>query len=641
MKKYISGVILFLLLINTTSCKKYLETKPLDFVAPENYFETAQQTNSYLNSVYDVMNRSAGDFGFYSGNYQVSIAQGTDESFNRTNLNNTKPYHYNATPADLHIEGLWSLIYTGIDRANVLLENINKPKDLIAINKKHMIAEAKFLRAYYHFIATQWWGDVPLRTKSTSKPEDTNIAFTPQSDVYNWIIKEMEEAEPMLEDQQATDISPYNSGRIVQTTLDGILARVCLYAAGKPVNQTSRYADALKWANKAIQSGIHNLNPDYEQIFINHSADLYDVENKESMWEAEFSLLPGNSGLREGMSTTMIGINDGANPNGQTKGQIFATAILYRSYQSFYNPINQTDNSPDLRRDLNLSTFEYKGGTLTSASFRRPYGWNQNGWWLRWPGKWKREFETKVPRDNNLSPQNWPLLRFADILLMKAEAENEINGPSAAAVDAVNQVRRRAYGELKNSGKSIKIIVTNSGTGYTSVPTVTISGGGGTGATANARLVNGSIDILTGDLGSGYTSVPTVTINGGGGTGVTAEAVLISADLESSAYSDKDVFRTTIKNERMRELCYEGFRRQDLIRWGQLVEKVKERADLAKNGSLETFYDNKQIIPPVPSGSNRTNATFDGENISVKWIYLPIPNSELSNNNLAKQNSGF
>ncbi len=712
-KKIKFGVLMLCAIsITTPSCKKFLDTKTTDLTT-EAYFNNPDEANTYLNGVYDAMNRANTVRTWYGANYQCYITQGTDESY----LRNTFPEsvaHYSASATDINIVGLWTQIYTGINRANTLIENIDRVQDWKPNQKNHVLGEAKFLRAFYHFTATQWWGDVPLRTSSIKTPEDTNIAFTKSKDVYDWVIKEMTEAEALLATQQATDVNPYNSGRVVQTTVQGILARVCLYAAGNPINDTKRFAEAKMWADKCIKSGLHQLNPSYEQVFINHSADIYDVANKESMWEAEFTVQSGNGNLREGANVVMQAPNDGTNPNGKTSGVVYATAGLYRAYQSFYNPITKTDNSPDYRRDVSVTNFSYTGGSATVPSNRTLFTWDnannvgQYGWWLRWPGKWLRENEVVLPRDVNFTPENFPILRYADVLLMFAEAENELNGPTSQAIDAVNLLRKRAYGGLTSpvtNGIELTLlspgIKDNGGTGYTVAPTAitttdgsktleatigsTISGGlitslimntSGKYSVAPSMVYLGSPWVSTTVSGVNYalnahvvvpgsparlyrvttagtsTSAPTHTTGSStaGGTAVftyagqpaTATVKLLTGELNPADYSSKDVFRETIKAERMRELCFEALRRQDLKRWGDLVKKVKERTDLVLNGGTQTFFNGVKTIPPLLNSSgNIPLATPDGLNVSEKWNVIPIPLDELSNNKLAKQNPGF
>ncbi len=433
------------------------------------------------------------------------------------------------------------------------------------------------------------------------------------------------------------------------------------------------------------------------------------------MWEAEFTVQTGNGNLREGANRIMQAPNDGtANPNGQTSGVVYATAGLYRSYQSFYNPITRTDNSPDFRRETSVTNFSYTGGSTTVPSSKTLFTWDaasnvgQFGWWLRWPGKWLRENETVVPKDVNSTPQNFPILRYADLLLMFAEAENELNGPTPQAVQVINLLRKRAYGGLftpVTNGIELTLlnpgIKDNLGTGYTLAPTTitTIDGTKTLDANIGTTITSGLVTSVIINNPGKYSVIPSIvylgspwistTISGinyavnvhvvvpgsparlyrvttagtsitapnhltgastSGGTAVftyagqpaTATAKLITGELNLSDYSSKDIFRETIKAERMRELCFEALRRQDLIRWGDLVKKVKERTDLVLNGGSQTFFNGVKTIPPMLNSSgNIPLATPDGLNVSEKWYVLPIPLDEISNNKLAKQNPGF
>nr|WP_294895139.1 RagB/SusD family nutrient uptake outer membrane protein [uncultured Pedobacter sp.] len=701
MKKNISVIILLITGLTITSCKKFLDTEPTGVVAVENYFKTEKQVDAYLASVYDAMNMS-GTNRWYGSNYQCYVTQGVDESYARTAATTPRMEHYSPISTDIYVSGFWGGLYIGIERANTLLEYIDQAQGISEVKRKHVKAEAKFLRAYYHFMLTQWWGDIPLRTKSTTSPDDAKIAFTPTKDVYDWVINEMTEAEGMLEDQKASSLNPYYAERITYTTVQGMLARVCLYAAGNPVNETERYAEALEWANKVIASNEHKLNPSYDEVFRMQSADQYDATYKESMWEVGFALQAGNPLAREAISSATVGIYDGANnPNGQITSPVYASAVLYRAYDSFYNPIAKTDNSPDLRRDRNVSTFQFSGGSVSVPSTKAFYTWNQNGWWLRWPGKWRRAEETFQPRVFNLIPQNWPILRYADVLLMMAEADNEVHdGPSQRAIDAINQIRRRGYGE--STGKAITLTLLSPGSGYTLAPSEITAVGGNSTETASigsvisagavtsiqmsalgryqslpskiylgspwiantSYLLNTNVVVpATGRLyrvtraGLSSTTAPAQTSGATNpanaqeaiftylGEAATATATYISADLKPDQYKDKNAFKITVQKERMLELCYEGFRKQDLKRWGLLITKVKERSDIAKYGSDERFSDGTQKIPPIvavgTTSATLDAATIDGENISVNRLYLPIPLTEITNNSLAKQNPGY
>jgi starch-binding outer membrane protein, SusD/RagB family len=644
MKRNILTVALFTALFGVSSCKKILVTTPTDFSTPQNFFNTEAQIDSYLASVYDALN----DGNWYNNQLRTNIGQGTDEEYTTSNVGSPYPAHYSETSSDASVTGFWFALYRGIDRANTLIENLDKAP-LSTTKHNNVLGEAKFLRAYFLFTASQWFGDVPLKTSSTQSKDDTQIPFSPQKDVYNYVIKEMTDADGLLTAQAANSLT-YNE-RITQTTVEGILARVCLFAAGYPVNDTKRYQDALSWANKVKASGLHRLNPDYRQVFINMSADAYDNVNRESMWEVGFKTDASNSALREQIQA-IVGVSVGINAWGRVQNVTRMTALAYRAYESTYDPTTRQDLTPDLRRDWTVAPYVLGNVPSTSSQATVPTidtiaaAWNYP--WLRFNGKWRRQYETVIPRDNNNSPQNYPVLRYSDVLLMLAEAENEVNGPTGLAYSALNEVRRRAYGQ---GMRVTTIIVTNGGSGYTSQPRVTIApslvgpGDGYDAPLASATISGGKVTSVRVVSSVGfYTAAPAITITGGGGTGATATAVMTTINplaADAPTGMSKDAFRRYIQDERMRELAGESLRRQDLKRWNLLVTNVKNRADIAANGTTQTFPDGTKVIPAITVAADKTNATIDGTNVSQRDIYLPIPLTEVLNNHLAKQNPGY
>lgn len=577
MKRLISPSLLVAALLSSTSCN-ILDTKPTDFVDPTQYYNTQVQLNNALSSVYDDLGKNP----FYASVYPTVFVNSTDESYYNTSSGSSIP-GYNATSADANVANLWTQLYNGIDRANLLLANMDRATGVSAADMRHIRGEATFLRAYYYFMLTQWWGDVPLRTTPTTSAADGQIAFTPSKDVYEFVIKEMTTAEDLLKDQIASSFA-FNE-RITQTVVQGVLARVCLYEAGAPLNVTGRYADALSWAKKVQASGLHQLNPDFTQVFKNMSADAYDNTYRESMWEIGFYYNSTNSSLREA-SQSNIGIaaangSTAAATFGQTVPLEYATGILYKAYQATITytgtPLTPvTDVSQDLRRDWTVAPITYTNGT--SAGVETAVGPIKI--WNRYVGKWRRQYEP-TPRQATDTGRNWPVLRYSDVLLMLAEAENEVNGPTAAAYDALNQVRRRGYGLLLSPAP---------------VP-----------APPAATAVN-----LTG---------------------------LTQA-----------TFRQAVRDERLRELAFEGFRRQDLKRWNILVPTVTSTYQTALNGSTTVLPNGLQVVPAATGttalGTNTTATvllpySFIGANIDANDVLLPIPTVEVTNNRLAKQNTGY
>ncbi|WP_346316201.1 RagB/SusD family nutrient uptake outer membrane protein [Chitinophaga sp. YIM B06452] len=622
------------------SCKKLLETKPADFISPGEFFSSKENLKAALTGVYSILKNNA----LYGDNYQHLITATTDELVYATSGNVPKIPWYNATSADAQVASLWATLYTGIDRANVVLANLNTPAKITEEEKRHIEGETKFLRAYYYFLLTQWYGDVPLRIKPTQSPGETNMSFTASKAVYDWVIDEMTAAEELLNDQKATAFD--YTERVTQTAVQAVLARVCLYAAGAPVNDSRRYADAAKWAREVINSGLHQLNPDYTQVFKLQCKDLYDATYKESIWEVGFQV---NAVTPEQSSPgqVRVGIPTTSDVAGKNDGRLFVYPRLYRTYESFAftTATNAaSDASPDQRRDWCVASFKYSGGDATSPPAQNAVAYNL--YYTRYPGKWRRSEENE-PRVATQSPTNYPVVRYADVLLMLAEAENELNGhPTPEAIGLVNQVRGRAYGKL-NGGRIITgIAITNQGTGYTTAPEVTITGAGGTGATALAVISGGRVTgIKVTNPGKGYPANTAVTIDGAGGA---SASVILNGDGELSAAqtAGKEAFLKAIQDERLMELNGEFLRKQDLKRWGILQSTIKQMGVEVIAGSSDLKPDGTPVVPAAktpfaPSNVTVTHYTNPANNISVKDYMLAIPQKELLYNDQAKQNPGY
>lgn len=601
------------------SCQKILDTHPTDFISPGAFYKTPEQLQSALNGVYNALGRQE----VYGNNYLYMFNTNTDESYGRT-VELTTSYQYDAS--DAKNELFWKGLYAGIAQANLLLANLDGV-EMDKAAKDVIKGQALFLRGFQYFMLVSNYGDVPLILQPTASVTAVNVARSPIKEVYAQITKDMIEAEALLQTQTATALGA--GGKVTRTAVQGMLARVYLYMAGFPLNDTEKYKDALLWANKVVNpSGSapeHALNPDYRDIFLKYAQDQYDV--KESMWELEFW---GNNtgGVNFGNTYTgrFCGITCNDAAKGFSSGSVNATRKLYNSYQ--INPLSQSKPNKasfDWRRDWNCANYTWGTGATAKKT-------NVTNTWLMNAGKWRREYEVVNPKDKNYTSQNFAFLRYSDVLLMLAEAENEVNGP-ANAYQYVNMVRKRAYGILY--GNVVKhITITNGGSGYTSAPAVTINGGGGSGAAAEATISGGAVTAITitspGTLttaGPYYTSAPTVTITGGGGSGAMATATITQstdADLPASAISGKMELLAAIKEERSKELCFEGLRRNDLIRWGKFVDDMK--AFLA--------YANA-------NAGTAANITTAADKVSSRNVFLPIPTHEMQLNNLLVQNTGY
>ncbi|WP_187260681.1 RagB/SusD family nutrient uptake outer membrane protein [Pontibacter beigongshangensis] len=430
LKYYILASVLCL---GGTSCKDFLDTEPTNFIAPN--YATLAELETALAGVYDVLGSQA----MYGDVVPYWLNVSSDIEYTNTGQSNTTAYIY--TPADAQITNYWKTLYQGIYRANLLLAVVDNPEiDEAARNK--IKGQALFLRAYYYFQLVSNYGDVPLLLTDKPSISAVDIPRTPMREVYDMVIRDMTEAEALVEDVAGPGAEGGLSygGRVSRSAVQGILARVNLKMAGFPLNDHSRYTEALAWAKKVRDSGRHGLNPDYTDVFMKYAKDQYDV--RESIWEVEFF---GNNTGAHSEYTYYVGARGGIrNPSDRDKGisggSVLATRRLFDLYEKDAENTDVPQASPDLRRDWNIAPFTYVGNPAV-------YTPNPDIW-RRTMGKWRREYEVVSPKDISTSPQNFPILRYSDVLLMIAEAENELNGPTAVAYEAINEVRRRAYGLL-------------------------------------------------------------------------------------------------------------------------------------------------------------------------------------------------
>ena len=601
MKKQII-VLSLILSLGFIGCKKFLTELPQDTASPETFFQTKDQLTSALMSVYSPLGST--DESTYSRFFPLEADAATDE-FSLRSAGGVAASIYNASSSYQNFTRCWNNLYLGIERANFLLEKL-ETSTAPEVDKNQVKGEALFLRAYYHFLLVSFWGDIPLKLATTKQASDVNRARTPAKQVYDQIIKDMTTAEGLV--KNASEWGVTVTGRVSKTAVEGILSRVCLHAAGR-LKDDSYLPAAISWGKKVVASNQHTLNPDYKQIFINHSQDVND--NKECLWEVEFMRDATGIYTEYERFGSTYGPQNNNEKTGFMQGVYYATGTLYSSYAD-----------GDLRRDWTIANYLYvntdaargKAYTSPAVTWRRPMG------------KWRREYQNAATIGiKNFGPTNFPLLRYADVLLTLAEADNELNGPTAENIEYVNQVRRRAYG-VAFVGRNINnFVITGGGAGYALTSVVTVSGGG---ATKDAKAVVSAVTagritaITLVDGGAGYISAPTITISGGTGVVVTATVSnLADCELVPSNYAAKDVFRNFLMKERSRELAGESHHKLDLFRWGN-------------------FLSTMQSMVPIIN-TNFSTVVVAYRNATVKDTSFPIPIQEMSLNSLMIQNDGW
>ncbi len=592
-------------------CKDFLDTKPEDALFPGNYYQTAEELDFALTSVYHTL----GSNSIYGNNALYLLGWSADEGFMNRSSIATGAFRLNHSPGDGYVTAFWRELYNGVNRANLLLENVDNNASIPEEKRKVVKGEALFLRGYLYFLLVQNFGGVPLKLASSKSAVDVHIQRATVKETYDQILQDMTEAEGLVQDISVLGFG----GRVSKSAVRGILMRVNLYMAGYPLKETARYAEVIKWGDKIMQDAAsgHALNPSFPGIFITIAQEKYDI--KESIWEIEFIGNGSEPYTETGRNGWINGIATKNTNTGRSDAYMSWTAKLYNSYEP-----------GDLRKYWCIPHFNYAVlpapngaktliGEITSEATK----------YTRSPGKFRREYETLIPKMATRSPINVPLLRYTDVLMMYAEALNEIKGPLPEAADIMNEIRRKRWSTGIKS-----ITVTSGGSGYTVAPEVIISGDGG--ASAKAIVTEGAVSGIELDrdpsgvaysLAGSYTSAPTITLSGGDGSGAQATAEIFTpadADVKAEHTASKEAFRRFIQDERLREFNFENLRRADLVRWdiyGQVNQDMAAIMTTDIPGSVFiSYYANME---------------------SPKHMLLPIPSSEMITNNKMVQNPGW
>lgn len=324
------------------------------------------------------------------------------------------------TPNNAQLRDIWGWMFSGVNRANYILEFQDKI-DFSA--KENVLAQARFLRAYYYFELVKWFGDVPLVVdKRILFGDQFDVDRTPKAQVYN----QME-----IDLLYAVDHLPYTQaeiGRVTKGAAQALLGKVYLYQ--------DKFIQAAEVLQSLINDGPHDLILDYSTLFEN------DNENTlESVFEVQYTDLEGAGFgcLQCSEGNVAVGFNGIRNYSGP----------LFESGFSFNVPTQEVVDefeAGDLRLDTAILDID-AWALSTGATFGT--GNEHTGYFNR---KYiSRQGDSNIGDANLTNPNNYRAIRFADVLLMAAEALNRGNIDDAAALVFVNRVRTRAFGNTTNN----------------------------------------------------------------------------------------------------------------------------------------------------------------------------------------------
>lgn len=363
-----------------------LDEEPKDFPSPDNFYATPDQIISALTGSMAAM---------YSqwDNYSYGWAEFADDANDNTTL---------AFEAS-HANWVWRAHYRSIADLNPVIKALNEDKlgtSATQQQKNEFMGQAKFIRAFNYFVLVRAYGDVPLITEETDVVNG-EISRQPITDVYNLIISDLEAARNFL-----PEAWPDFPGRPSKDAARALLAKVYLTMASEPLKDASYASKARDMALEVMNAGQHSLIPDVH--------DVFKIENK---------LGPENIWCFNATSDDIA-----------TPPQIWLPGSMAFGWMDFGLRRQWALAYPDEpRRDAYMILEDWNGDSWEDFSWRGS------------PPVRKFVYDDRETLERLQSTANVPLLRFADVLLMFAEADNMVNGgPTQAAVDAVNQIIDRA-----------------------------------------------------------------------------------------------------------------------------------------------------------------------------------------------------
>jgi hypothetical protein len=415
MKKIILQlIILSAVVVATQGCKKYLAVDPPYSQDAENFFETPEDYERALTGTYDLLQSSFLSLWIGEIASDNSIAGG--ESVNDSQgLHQIDLMNHGGVNVELRNILRWN--YAGVTRANYIMEN----KDKIEFSgKEKILAETRFLRAYYYFELVKFFGDVPLIIdKRIGIDEATQIERSPKAEVYAQIETDLIYAASIL-DPTATV-----QGRATKGAALSLLGKVYLYQ--------NKYADAAATFDAVIASNVYSLVANY--------GDLFQVNNENSS-ESVFSVQ--YSGLEGGSYGCLICLEGNAAPGfqgiRQYNGPVYGDGNSYNlPTQSLYDAFSPLDERRDLSI-LDIDAFIAAQPNPETISYAIGAGGHTGFYNNKYI---KRLGELGLPDNDLTSPLNYMAIRYSDVLLMAAEA-HYLNGNTSLAQQLVNQIRGRA-----------------------------------------------------------------------------------------------------------------------------------------------------------------------------------------------------
>ena len=575
-------LIAMLVCLNICGCSDFLEEDPKGKLTTDNFYNSESDARQAINGVYRRLSDS-----WVTG---YNIKQIPNDLLKRASWDEASGLsNFTYGSENTYIAGMWQNHYAVIKDCNSVIDNVTTNKEKIN-NWERYVGQAHGIRAFLYFDLVRWFGDVPLVLTDTKSLDGLEVTRTPQKEVFRQIIEDFEYCISHTMDKGDTS-KGYQYGRLTKDACHGFLAKVYLWLGsvaqrdGKEIlgNAADNFEKSLEHSSAVIQGGRYKLVDYYPDVF---NAKTRDKAPDEVLWCVQ-GLTGDDTGTWTGM---MFGIRGNQNLGGSWDN--ISSSDYHRMMYEPSDSIRRLWNCPrmTIQDDGTLWGWDYKMYWDTRGDQKLSEATENNNW-LQWSiGKFRR-YPLADPSSYNYTNfgMDEPLLRYADVLLMYAEAYNEVNhGPGdyrpssgmdmsgisiQSAYDAVNLVRKRS--RIANEGIMHQDVL----------PRKLI--------TDYATEVDECVpDWKPGAYGYIYDGVRTAW--------------------EYNRYGDDyTAFRTEILNERARELVAESTDRWcDLVRRGIQVKQMQAW---------------RQYNPFISNTEREITTPGAPENIQSRNMLLPVP----------------
>lgn len=408
----IAGLVTILLF--TYSCQKFTEISPEYSIDSENYFNSSDDYYMALVASYDLLQTTYANaiVGEIASNNTLCGGESPTDVIGWQQIDDM--IH---TSTNSNLSDIWGWMFAGVQRTSYFMEFQDK---IDFDGKDVMVGEVRFLRAYYNFELVKWFGPIPIKKDARFKiGDETTIPRSPVSDVYAYIEEDLIYAISVLPVVQS------ETGRATKGAAQALLGKAYLYQ--------QKYAESANVLDELIATGPYSLATNYNDMF-----EAEGENGPESVFEVQYTDVEGAGFecLQCSEGNVAVGFSGVRGYDGPdfTSGFSFNVPVQ-EAYEAF--------EPGDLRRDVAILDI-VAWSEETGASYST--GNEHTGYFNRKYIPRKRNPEAQ--NDLNLTnPNNYRAIRYADVLLMAAEANNVGGISDAKAQDYLNQVRARAFGD--------------------------------------------------------------------------------------------------------------------------------------------------------------------------------------------------